>query len=434
MEIQKKFSIPAACLVFALLGAALGLTTRRDAKFASFVQGILLIYVYYVDPRQCPVRGQGRVGVAVAGDVDPGHRAGRARRRAPPAAGAPGRAVAGAGRPAPRARPAACAAAPPRGAAPTGPEAGRCAAPPRPGAGGRARGSCAPPSWTATSPGCTSGSSVWRSWRCWACSRCRTSSTSPTSCSKARRRPACWPSTCWYATPQFLYWCIPLSVLIAGLVTVGILTRTSELVVMRACGISLYRATAPLLVLAVLASGALFLVEEHVLAYTNRRAEALRHVIRGGSPRTFDILDRKWIVGRTGEIYNYLAFDPRRTELSAFSVFRFAPKAWRLQSRAFYKTVSFSGHATGFEQTVAWQGRDGWVREFDRQIEERCVPPGRSRGAPRRAAAVLHDRADRRGAHDLRRSSSATSSNCARAASTSRATRWSCTARCRSRG
>jgi LPS export ABC transporter permease LptG len=179
----------------------------------------------------------------------------------------------------------------------------------------------------------------------------------------------------WYETPQYVYWCIPLSVLIGGLVTMGILTRTSELIVMRACGISLYRAAAPLLAFAVVAGGVLFLFEENVLAYSNRRAEELKHVIRGGSPRTVDLLDRRWILGRKGEIYNYVFFDPKRTELNGFSVFRFAPRAGRLQSRAFYRTAAFNGQATGFEPTVVWQARDGWVREFDRQVEQRAYRP-----------------------------------------------------------
>ena len=165
---------------------------------------------------------------------------------------------------------------------------------------------------------------------------------------------------------------IPLSVLLGALVTIGLLTRNSELIVMRACGISLYRSAAPLMLFAVVAGGVLFLFEENVLAYSNRRAEAVRHVIRGGSPRTFDVLNRKWIVGRKGEIYNYVYFNPRRSELNGFSVFKFAPKAWRLQSRAFYKTVTFSGRATGLEETVVWQAKDGWLREFDRNIEERA--------------------------------------------------------------
>ena len=48
MEIHKKFSIPVACFVFALIGLALGATNRKDGKLASFVIGIGVIFVYYV--------------------------------------------------------------------------------------------------------------------------------------------------------------------------------------------------------------------------------------------------------------------------------------------------------------------------------------------------------------------------------------------------
>ena len=47
-EIQKKFSIPFACLVFGLIGLALGASNRRDGKLASFVIGIGVIFIYYV--------------------------------------------------------------------------------------------------------------------------------------------------------------------------------------------------------------------------------------------------------------------------------------------------------------------------------------------------------------------------------------------------
>ena len=43
-----------------------------------------------------------------------------------------------------------------------------------------------------------------------------------------------------FQTPQFVYYVIPMAVLVATLVTVGLMTKNSELVVMRACGISLY--------------------------------------------------------------------------------------------------------------------------------------------------------------------------------------------------
>ena len=99
--------------------------------------------------------------------------------------------------------------------------------------------------------------------------------------------------------------------LLAAIVTIGLLTKNSELIVMRACGISLYRTALPLLVFAALASAVLFAFEERVLAFSNRRADYLNHIIRGGIPQTFDVLNRKWLVGANGEIYHYQFFDPR---------------------------------------------------------------------------------------------------------------------------
>ena len=48
MAIQKKFSIPVACFVFALLGLGLGVTTRKDGKQSSFVIAIAVIFIYYI--------------------------------------------------------------------------------------------------------------------------------------------------------------------------------------------------------------------------------------------------------------------------------------------------------------------------------------------------------------------------------------------------
>ena len=51
--------------------------------------------------------------------------------------------------------------------------------------------------------------------------------------------------------------------------TVGLLTKSSELTVMKACGISLYRAAMPILVFGLVWSAALFAIEETVLAHAN---------------------------------------------------------------------------------------------------------------------------------------------------------------------
>ena len=159
----------------------------------------------------------------------------------------------------------------------------------------------------------------------------------------------------WYATPQFTYWVLPISALIATLVAVGLLTKSSELTVMKACGISLYRTAAPLLLFGLLWSGLLFGLSESILGPANRRAEALNHMIRTGSPQTIDVFNRKWIVAGNGSIYHYLYFEPGRDEINNLSIYEFEDRPWRLSKRTFVRHAAF---------TDGWQAQDTWERNF----------------------------------------------------------------------
>ena len=162
----------------------------------------------------------------------------------------------------------------------------------------------------------------------------------------------------WYATPQFAYYVLPIAALVATLVTVGLLTRSSELTVMKACGISLYRAALPIFVISLVWSGVLFGMSESILARANRRAEAINHEIRIGTPNTVDVMNRRWVVGKNGSIYHYLSFEPERDEFGSLSVYDFRGRPWHLVRRTFVE------HATFAEGRGIWNGERVWVRDL----------------------------------------------------------------------
>jgi LPS export ABC transporter permease LptF/LPS export ABC transporter permease LptG len=166
----------------------------------------------------------------------------------------------------------------------------------------------------------------------------------------------------WWETPQFLYYIIAIAVLLSAIITVGLLTKNSELIVMRACGISLYRTALPLVVFAAIASGVLFAFEERVLAFSNRRADYLNHIIRGGDSQTFDVVNRQWLVGANGEIYHYQFFDPRRRELNALSILRFAPDTLELKQRVFATQAIYAPRGPG--DAEPWVATGGWSRDL----------------------------------------------------------------------
>ena len=161
-----------------------------------------------------------------------------------------------------------------------------------------------------------------------------------------------------FLTPQFVYYIIPIAALLSVLVTFGLLSRSSELTVMKACGISLYRAAASLVLLSLVFSAVLFGLEQKILARANRRAEILDSQIRGRPPRTFSATNRRWVLGRDGSIYHFKYFDPQRSELTGLTVYETDQDVWRLRTQTFAaRAVFVSG---------GWQAGSGWRHDFTR--------------------------------------------------------------------
>ena len=166
----------------------------------------------------------------------------------------------------------------------------------------------------------------------------------------------------WYSTPQFIYYVMPLAALVSVLGTIGALTRSSELTVMRACGVSLYRIAAPLLLLALVWSAALFVLQDRVLGPANDRAQSLADEIRNRS-RVQNTPTRNWLAVPNGWVY-YTGFANQR-ELSGLTVFETAERPFRLARQTFTKIAVFD-HGV-------WRASHGWSQQFpsvDRSVRE----------------------------------------------------------------
>jgi LPS export ABC transporter permease LptG/LPS export ABC transporter permease LptF len=165
-------------------------------------------------------------------------------------------------------------------------------------------------------------------------------------------------------TPSMIYLITPLSVLIGVLVVFGIMNRNSELTAMKATGISLYRITVPVLVIAAMLSLALFAFDELYLPQANRRQEALRNVIKGKPASTVEHPGRNWMFGeqRPGQpavIFYYQYFDPDIDTFGNITVFEFDPGTFTLSKRIFATAAEWQPNLN------AWVFEDGWERTFN---------------------------------------------------------------------
>jgi LPS export ABC transporter permease LptG/LPS export ABC transporter permease LptF len=356
MEIHRKFSVPVACFVFAILGLALGASNRKDGKLAAFVLGIAVIFAYYVLMFTAQSLTKGfwipawlsmwipNVVLGVAGVLLLVSRARSAdqpirvplpafitRRFSREAKGAPG--------------------------------ATRIAT-----AAGTPRVRLRIPNFELPRPSLLDIYVSKQYLRILAITivgmlglfYISTFIDLSDKLFKGQTTLLRIGEFLFWSTPQFLSYVIALSVLLSALVTIGLLTKNSELIVMRACGVSLYRTALPIVVFALGGSAILFGLEERVLAVSNQRAERLRHEIRTGTPQTFGILNRKWIAGTNGEVYHYQFYDPRNRELNNLSVLEFDQQSHALTSRLFVQRARYN------QEKNYWYLDEGWDRKFNR--------------------------------------------------------------------
>jgi LPS export ABC transporter permease LptG/LPS export ABC transporter permease LptF len=164
-------------------------------------------------------------------------------------------------------------------------------------------------------------------------------------------------------TPYMLYRITPLAVLIAVLVTFGVLNRNSELIAMKATGISLYRLVVPIVSISAILAVSLFLFDEYYLPQANRKQEALHNIIKGRPPQTVLHPEQKWIFGaprpgEPGRIFYYQFYDPDRNEFANLSIFEFDPSTFSVSRRIFAARVFWD---TG---TGSWHFQNGWERDI----------------------------------------------------------------------
>src|SRR2546425_7420613 len=159
-------------------------------------------------------------------------------------------------------------------------------------------------------------------------------------------------------TPYFLYNITHLSILLAVLITFGLMQRANEITAIKATGTSIYRIIVPVLVAAGLLATGLFFFDQFYLPRANKRQDALRNRIKGKPPQTYLNPDRKWIFGQNYKIYFYQLFDSDRNQFGNLSAFQFDPATFQLTRRV------YADRAHWEERLQRWVCTQGWERSL----------------------------------------------------------------------
>jgi LPS export ABC transporter permease LptG len=171
-----------------------------------------------------------------------------------------------------------------------------------------------------------------------------------------------------FLTPKLIYDTLPISVLVGVLVTFGVLTKHNEVTAFKACGISLHRLAIPILVISICLSGGLFAFDHYYVPEANRRQDALRNEIKGRAVQTYLSPERKWIFGKGPRIYYYKFFDQAEAVMGGVIVYELDPNTFQL-----VRQVS-AERARWLPSLKTWIFENGWSREFHGNLSIPLTP------------------------------------------------------------
>ena len=159
-----------------------------------------------------------------------------------------------------------------------------------------------------------------------------------------------------YLLPQIFYWVAPLAVLLAILINLGTLTKTNEILAVKAGAVSLYRMSLPIILMAAVLSGVVYVMQDYVLPWTNRKQDEYHDVIKNRAPQTHHDPYRKLMMGSGNRVYHYTFFEPNLSTLANLSILKLDPNTFQIQERLFAKRATWNdGH---------WTLEEGWHRKF----------------------------------------------------------------------
>ena len=149
----------------------------------------------------------------------------------------------------------------------------------------------------------------------------------------------------------------PFVVLLATLISLGMFSKSNEDTAFKTCGVSLYRLGIAIVVTAALGAIFLFTLGEYVLPFAEQRQMRFRNIIYGrpadyglGSPA-----ERNWHLGSDGRIWHREEGDREKGLLLSPSVYEFNGN-FELVRRVGAKRADWDGQT--------WIFRQGWARTF----------------------------------------------------------------------
>ncbi|MDQ7782978.1 MAG: LPS export ABC transporter permease LptG [Desulfomonilaceae bacterium] len=136
-----------------------------------------------------------------------------------------------------------------------------------------------------------------------------------------RYDPGAWAMTRYFLVkiPGYLFFALPLGILLGGMLSLLMMARRSELIAMQANGVDALSIARPVLIIGFAAGIVMFVANESVIPWSNGRSEEIQREIEGKRDTTFFKRNEVWL--RSPDSITHIGeFDPANNTMEHVSM------------------------------------------------------------------------------------------------------------------
>lgn len=160
-----------------------------------------------------------------------------------------------------------------------------------------------------------------------------------------------------YLTPNLIYSTLPIAVLVSILATFGVMTKNNEVTAFKACGISVRRLGVPVLLMSGAFSALVFAFDYSWIPQANLIQDRILNDIKGRPAQTYLHPERKWII-HDYRIFYIRYFDPSEKVMAE-------PYVFELDPRSFHVVREISANRARWQQNInAWVWEQGTAKDL----------------------------------------------------------------------
>ncbi len=160
-----------------------------------------------------------------------------------------------------------------------------------------------------------------------------------------------------FQLPFILTMTIPIATILTVLIVFSLMSKYNEVVAVLAGGTSIFRLAAPVLIPVLLLTLVQYAISDYILPYTNQRVAEIKELLQlTRSNLGFVPAQGHWVRGQGRYIFNYADYDQEQMTFQGLRVYYLDHEQWRLAR------VDYAVRASW--ENGQWVGTDSWRRHY----------------------------------------------------------------------